>query len=301
MVAMDWRHYIPDIGRFVVMDPLTGVIPSWTPYRFAFNNPVYFSDPSGLIERGPEMVSDWIKNLSSGKYEFDPNVTGYGDTPLGYEYVGPTGFYTNGSGNVVNLLANGEKEIQIQEVLVTGKKGDSSTLDYLNFFKDRVSDTSEVLANRRWQGGSFRIFNNRNVSLQGFSPLYRADNFGARGLTRSRYYNVSKTLKKGSLIASVTLGAIEIGNGIANDYNDYQTKGETNIKNTALATGSVAGGVAGGWAGAEAGAAAGAVVGVWFGGIGAAPGALVGGIIGGALGSWGGSELVEVGIEKAYE
>ncbi|WP_228446553.1 RHS repeat-associated core domain-containing protein [Chryseobacterium sp. 3008163] len=263
---MDWRHYMPDIGRFAAMDPLAGVIPSWTPYRFTFNNPVYFSDPSGLLERGPEMLSDWIKNLSTGEYKFDKNVTGYGDTPLGYEYVGPTGSYTNASGDVVNLLANGEKETQIQEVSVIGKKGGSGALDYLNFLNDRAGDTSDVLASRRWQGGSFRVFSNRNVSLQGFSPLYRADNFGARGLTRSRYYNVSKTLKKGSVIASVTLGVIEVGNGVA-----------------------------------EAGVSAGAVIGVWFGGVGAGPGALVGGIIGGVLGSWGGSELGEAGVEKAYE
>ncbi|WP_228442166.1 RHS repeat domain-containing protein [Chryseobacterium nematophagum] len=301
MVAMDWRHYMPDIGRFGVMDPLTEVIPGWTPYRYAFNNPVYFRDPNGLFEKGPEYVSDWIKNTLTGAYKFDPKVTGAGNTPKGYEYVGPTGTYNNGNGDVVNLLANGEKEIQIQKVTIAGKKNNSGTLDYLNFFNDRAEDASDVLASRRWQGGSFRIFSNRNVSLQGFSPLYRADNFGARGLTRSRYYNVSKTLKKGSVIASVTLGALEVGNGIADDYNDYQTKGQTNGKNTAVATGSVAGGIAGAWAGAEAGASAGAIIGVWFGGVGAGPGALVGGIIGGAIGSWGGSELGEAGVEKVYE
>ncbi|CAA7195188.1 RHS repeat domain-containing protein [Chryseobacterium potabilaquae] len=66
MVSMDWRHYMPDIGHFGVMDPLTEVIPGWTPYRYAFNNPVYFRDPNGLFEKGPEYVSDWIKNTVIG-------------------------------------------------------------------------------------------------------------------------------------------------------------------------------------------------------------------------------------------
>ena len=50
MVAMDYRNYAPDIARFISQDRLSEVMPDWTPYRFAFNNPVYFSDPTGLFE-----------------------------------------------------------------------------------------------------------------------------------------------------------------------------------------------------------------------------------------------------------
>ncbi|GIQ61423.1 hypothetical protein Flavo103_45580 [Flavobacterium collinsii] len=40
----------PAIGRFNVIDPLSELAPMHNPYRFGFNNPVYWSDPSGLFE-----------------------------------------------------------------------------------------------------------------------------------------------------------------------------------------------------------------------------------------------------------
>lgn len=52
MYATDFRHYMPDVGRFTGMDRISEIMPDWTPYRFAFNNPSYFSDPTGLFEEG---------------------------------------------------------------------------------------------------------------------------------------------------------------------------------------------------------------------------------------------------------
>jgi len=48
--AMDYRNYDPALGRFTTMDPFAPLMPSWTPYKFAFNNPIVFSDPLGLYE-----------------------------------------------------------------------------------------------------------------------------------------------------------------------------------------------------------------------------------------------------------
>lgn len=63
MYAMDFRNYMPDIGRFSAADPFSGMTPGWTPYRFGFNNPVNFSDPSGLFE---EMGYTGTESLSLG-------------------------------------------------------------------------------------------------------------------------------------------------------------------------------------------------------------------------------------------
>lgn len=37
-------------GRWISPDPLSEEHSDWTPYRFAFNNPLRFSDPTGLLE-----------------------------------------------------------------------------------------------------------------------------------------------------------------------------------------------------------------------------------------------------------
>ena len=58
-LGIDWYHYgarmfDPAIGRFTGVDPLADFAPGWTPYRYAFNNPLTFIDPDGLFESRKE-------------------------------------------------------------------------------------------------------------------------------------------------------------------------------------------------------------------------------------------------------
>lgn len=57
---MDFRQYDNAIGRFLGMDRLAELAYSITPYRFAYNNPVYYNDPTGLFESKDE-AKKWAK------------------------------------------------------------------------------------------------------------------------------------------------------------------------------------------------------------------------------------------------
>ncbi|HRQ49451.1 MAG TPA: RHS repeat-associated core domain-containing protein, partial [Agriterribacter sp.] len=46
--ATDFRSYDPQIGRFHQIDPLSEIADDWSPYVFAYNNPILFNDPLGL-------------------------------------------------------------------------------------------------------------------------------------------------------------------------------------------------------------------------------------------------------------
>jgi RHS repeat-associated protein len=53
--ALGWidygaRMYMSDIARWGVVDPLSSIEPSWSPYRFCFNNPINLIDPDGMLE-----------------------------------------------------------------------------------------------------------------------------------------------------------------------------------------------------------------------------------------------------------
>ncbi|UII34120.1 hypothetical protein LVD17_09870 [Fulvivirga ulvae] len=58
-----FRQYDPATGRFNGVDALAHMTPTLTPYRFGFNNPVSFNDPTGLNERPVELDDP---NLRSG-------------------------------------------------------------------------------------------------------------------------------------------------------------------------------------------------------------------------------------------
>ncbi|WP_277633341.1 RHS repeat-associated core domain-containing protein [Avrilella dinanensis] len=90
-IATDYRHYDAALGRFNNMDALSELAPSQTPYRYGFNNPVYWTDPTGLFE-SPEAAEFFAMNeLGLEKDQFSIRADGFGDyilTAEGGEFNG---------------------------------------------------------------------------------------------------------------------------------------------------------------------------------------------------------------------
>jgi RHS repeat-associated protein len=60
------RFYDPAIARWHTMDPLAEKTYGWSPYRYAFNNPVRFVDPKGLAEEEGVDIGYGVKSSSAG-------------------------------------------------------------------------------------------------------------------------------------------------------------------------------------------------------------------------------------------
>lgn len=84
------RFYDPEIGRWNALDPLAESFGSASPYAYCFNNPLNFTDPTGMAPLG------WIDPGGNGEPYWDPNINSPRDFSkfgkAGEKYLGQTGY-----------------------------------------------------------------------------------------------------------------------------------------------------------------------------------------------------------------
>ncbi len=76
------RNYQADLGRWFNTDPLAEKYQGFSHYNYTLGNPIRLVDVDGRESE------DWVKNLKTGEYEWDNNVTSIETTPEGFKYIG---------------------------------------------------------------------------------------------------------------------------------------------------------------------------------------------------------------------
>lgn len=150
MTAMDFRQYDNAIGRFVGMDRLSEMAYDITPYRFALNNPVYFGDPTGLIEM--HVLDKMFDYSISGENWYNDNTEGFYSDHDGYvSYDGSYSKRPDYSSDTTYL----------PPVYVT-------TYDY-NSYKRAAKEIEENIYQTKWydESGHWGEFSSNSVSTTG--------------------------------------------------------------------------------------------------------------------------------------
>ncbi|WP_440067975.1 DUF6443 domain-containing protein [Tenacibaculum discolor] len=111
------RNYDKWAGRWMNLDPLAEFLMSHSPYTYALNNPIYYTDPTGMLPNGPETLSDYYD--LNGTVYYDPKVHGPDDVPDGATYIGPT--YTSPDGTFWDVDGKPhEPDVVLEEVVING-------------------------------------------------------------------------------------------------------------------------------------------------------------------------------------
>lgn len=190
------RYYDSDIGRFLGVDPMTSAAFSWSSYRYAFDNPILFIDPSGLFE-------GWYETIE-GALAFNPNINSRDE----YEAAIKSEDIINGK-----RWIGREKVYSVDGIgwmLTADGQAISTENDQWQYFGEAVVRGEKIEKGAQVNEG--RIYSSTNIVCQGFNQE-NVDFSGAviGGFvtlfgTASHYSDFAKAAGRMSVVGNVVTG-----------------------------------------------------------------------------------------------
>ncbi len=98
------RFYMSDAVIWGQHDPLAEVSRRFSPYAYAFNNPIRYIDPDGRTGQ------DWVYNFKTNNIYWNENATSLATAGANETYLGKSGTYTAHDGSTTALGPGGPND-----------------------------------------------------------------------------------------------------------------------------------------------------------------------------------------------
>jgi RHS repeat-associated protein len=160
------RYYNPKFSIWLSVDPLAEKFPSWNPYNYCMDNPLYYTDPTGMSAEPPvnglaffsDDTGNYYWNDAKSSYEHyaytddSKTTTVFKDYYTANEFKEPVGDY-----NIIFDLSNSKpKDVYDPEKTITGIA--LPTLHYLDLF----GNTKDISDNDKYPG--VKIYSSPNMN-----------------------------------------------------------------------------------------------------------------------------------------